>query len=543
MGIYVPALWLVICLMGWLPVKAIDIPDPEELYEALIDGFIDYTDYIAFLEISRGGPGLKTDSLYLDRYPDLLAGLTANPHMIFSDDTSSTENGRSGSEPTRWRQAVLYRQYQKLIPGNDSKRVYRIGISRERLTVYGEFDQYYSGSRHFGRRYAEFDQFDSTGNGLHLTVGNYSDRIGLGLVYGYHGQLFSRTGSGDGQDGLPYPHYGGSNGIRLIRRMGIQAIKLLYDRDQSVEFGKDFGALSVPIKIFAQSTLLSAGFGHLRNRQTDDATEIWLLSSYFSGKSKVWRYQTELAVAGRAGDISKATAVDVTGKQGGGVTIRLTGWQYDRNYPTWFSGGPSSRRYMTRSLDNIDLNYSDRFAGETGMAGRTSLSLSPRWRLITAVAYAWRGDDDNRAEWRGGLVYRAGREYRVKFDCYWRADNLYSGQCSQRRMHVDFVHQRGSLRTRTFLGHRHDRHNQRNDFLIGCENTYDVHDFRIKLVFKLDRLIVDDPRNNHLYAAIAYETTVSKSMSSYIKYSRRYRRGLPGSSYGELRWDINWNTE
>ncbi len=131
----IPILCSVVWLMFAPQVSAIYIPDPEEIYQAFTDGFIDYTDYIALLEISRGWHITGDDSLYFLYFPNLLTGITANPHLIFREEPSAAASPPADPKVPLWRPSLLYRQYQRLTESNEQRRLYRAEVSYLNITV------------------------------------------------------------------------------------------------------------------------------------------------------------------------------------------------------------------------------------------------------------------------------------------------------------------------------------------------------------------------------------------------------------------------
>ncbi len=515
-----------------------NIPDPEEVYEAYSDGFIDYEEYRALLEISRGRRFMRSDSLFLLQFPDLLTGFSSNPLFTPVADTLISPQREEGIIPSRWNRQLLYRQYQKLTGEDERKRLFRFRSSRDRLTLYGEYETEYSGAHKWGRRYLEYSLTNQSGD-YSMTVGSYKDRFGLGLIYGYHGQLLDRPDESDDWERLLYPRYGGSNGVIMTVKREVGEYKVIYDTDRNEAFGKDYLGFSVPLTGGNRSFQLSGGYGRLRNRANQSRLGATFLSMY--GRSNIFLSDAdfELAIASFDKKMPVAGALYFRRKRRV-VSVTVTGWHYDGDFPSWFSGGPSSRRYRTISPGDIGLSVRDRFAGETGGVVKTTTALSKKLSLHSALGYAWRGFDDNRVETRLGVKYRLNDIYRTKVDCYLRSDGLYSGDRSQRRIQYELVRDKGNLRSRIVFGHRFDRYGERDDYLVYFESRLINRLGRLRFLCKLDRLRFDRVKNNYVYVALSHETEISGGFSSYIKYSYRYRRGQPGNSYGMLRWDFSW---
>ncbi|MDD4051819.1 MAG: hypothetical protein PHR28_07980 [candidate division Zixibacteria bacterium] len=518
--------------------KSIVVPDPEEISEAFENGFIDYEDYRALLEISSAGRLSREDSLFLLKFPDLLSGFSVNPQL-------EIDGGASGSSPpgkpvfsVARAQGFLIRHDQKLTEQTQFRRLGRLHAVAEGCRLYGEWEHGNDGVVTVGRRYIEYGIARAADTTVRLTVGNFNDRFGLGLVYGYHGQLFSKS-DGREMEGFLFPRYGGSNGLRVIVGSDKKAARVVYDTDRNNEFAKRFMGGAIPIGIDAHTVTVAGGYGLLRSRTDHTATEAWYSSVSGEEKMDVVAIRYELAVAGRNGAASSALAAEGRIRRAKGSLI-LSGWRYDRDYPAWFSGGPSSRRSRTSSIDEIGLTWRNRYGGETGGTIRATQNIARRVSLHTAVGYAWRSENDNRAEGLVGITYEINAVYRAKLDCFWRRDSLYSEGLGQRRIQTELVRQQGAMRTRIVTGHRIDRKNNRNDFLLYAEQKIAGRYGVLTFTGKLDRFRLDDFKTQTVYMTVGHQAGLSARVASVVKYSYRYRRGSAAASYGQFRCDLVW---
>lgn len=518
--------------------EPIVVPDPEEIAEAFESGFLDYEDYRALLEISTEGCLSREDSLFLLQFPDLLTGYTTSPEFN-QDDRSS---GPSPPKPTvsvARAHGVLFRHDQKLTSETESRQLGRIHAAQNGCRYYGEWQWDYDGVMHPGRRFVEYRFARAADTVAGLTVGSFNDRFGMGLIYGYHGQLFSKADVGDGMEGFLFPRYGGSNGLRLSVGPDKKALKFVYDIDRNEEYAKHFIGAAIPVSIRSQAITFSAAYGLLRSRENHASAE----AAFISGAGEVRINKTaakyELAAAVRDGTMTIASAGEGKIKKGGGA-ITIAAWRYGDGYPAWFTSGPSSRRSHASIVDEIGLSWSDRYGGETGGTVRVAQEMTDRASLHTTFGYAWRSQNDNRAEALLGVTGKIDDRYRVKLDCFWRADSLYSDEQGQRRIQMELVRQRGATRTRIVLGHRLDRQAGRDDFLLYAEQKMMGRYGAVTVTGKLDRFRPDDIRTQAVYVTVGHQAGISGRMGSVIKYSYRYRRGSSSGTYGQFRWDVIW---
>ncbi len=515
------------------------VPDPEEISEAFENGFIDYEDYRALLEISSEGCPSREDSLFLLQFPDLLTGFTVNPQLgIDGGASGSSPPGKPALSVSR-AQGFLIRHDQKLTEQTQFRRLGRLHATAGDCRLYGEWEHGYDGVVHVGRRYIQYGITHASDTAVRLTVGNFNDRFGLGLIYGYHGQLFSKADVDEGMERFLFPRYGGSNGLRVMIGSGKKAAKVVYDIDRNDTFAKHFVGGSVPIGIDAHTVMIAGGYGILRSRENHMVTEAGYFSVSGAEETKPVTVKYELAAAGHHGAALSALAAEGRIRRAQG-SLTLAGWRYDRDFPAWFSGGPSSRRSRTFSVDEIGLSWRDRYGGETGGTIRATQDIADRASFHTAIGYAWRSEDDNRAEGLVGFTYEVNDVYRAKLDCFWRRDSLYSEGQGQRRIQTELIRQQGAMRTRIVIGHRIDRKNNRNDFLLYAEQRITGRHGVLTITGKLDRFRLQDFKTEALYMTIGHQAGLSARVASVVKYSYRYRRGSSSSTYGQFRWDLVW---
>ncbi len=515
------------------------IPDPEEIYEAYENGFIDYQDYLELLEISRGKSVSSGDSIFLMQFPDLLAGISPNPLLNPAEDTVSTEPVEK-SVPIGWTQAFLVRQYHQFEEDDRHRQFYRIKGGYHRYSYYGEVERGYTGYQKWGRRSLEYTFYSNDKKtGSCLILGNYKDKFGMGLIYGYHGRLLSKASDRDGGEQFLYPAYGGGNGVLLIVKRSSGDLKLLYDADRNELFAKNVFGVTIPLRVYSTRFALSAVHGYLRNRETDISESSSLVSIFGYSDKKTIQATWEVAVAETDGRIPIAAAMQVKWRRRK-VSLNMIGWSYGSRYPSYFSGGPSSRRSQTHRLDDLDLSYSDRYAGETGIVVKTSYPIADRMTLHSAAGCARRGFDDDRIEARIGLKNRLGKHYAAKIDCYWRSDRLYSDIRKQRRIQLEISRAGGMAKNRLVLGYRNEKHNNRDDFLALAEIKILHRTGSLAVLCKFDRLRLNDINDRYMYLTGWYEAKMNGNLSTYVKYTYRYRKGDPGNSYGTIRVDLNW---
>ncbi|MFH1700958.1 MAG: hypothetical protein ABIE07_10255 [Candidatus Zixiibacteriota bacterium] len=517
----------------------IHIPSPEEINEAFESGFLEYNDYIELLEIIRKESLTPADSQIIVQYPDLIAGFSSNPYIKdISKEASTGEATQAQKHEKTLNQSVLFRQYQKLEPEQENQRLIRYFGTNNHFEIYGEWEHSYAGNQRWLRRYARFSFPSTDKTPAMLTLGNYKEKFSMGLIYGYHGQLFSKSAERDDMEKFLLPNYGGSNGILLYRPVKHGEAKLIIDYDRNDAFMKFLSGISIPFNLFSAPAILSGAHGRIANRDNDNKINATFISLGIATDTSPLR-EGEIALAYHDNKITSAAAIMVRWDKNSTLLI-INGWHYDNRYPSYFSGGPSSRRSRTLYSDDIDYSYSDRYAGETGGAINTSYSMTKGTQFTSFLGYADRFADDNRLEAKTGIIRFLSENYTAKLNCYWKYDNLYSTDKAQRRIQFEINKNRSALTGRLAVGYYFDRYNNRNDYLLLAEANVKNRLGNLHILIKLDRIKLTDIRNNYIYSTISHETTISKNISSYIRYGYRYRADYTDQRYVTMRWDIIW---
>jgi len=517
------------------------VPEPEEIHEAFRQGFIDYRDYRELLEISRSEFLTREDSVYLRGFPDLLVGLSSNPLFVEEPKEESLPSVKKAEE-AGWRQALLLRQYHRLKRTEDRRRLYRLRGDADDFEYYGEVECGYTNRREWNRRYLTYRYSISGKMSLSVTAGNFKERFGLGLIYGYYGHLLSASNSVDEGEKVLYPHYSGANGVRIKVGNRYRPSTIIYDTDRNGSFFSQAASLSMPVEIRKKIWRFSALYGRIKNR-TRSISGIMVLGSLY-GEMSIAGSEAEMELAlGRDDGRWSWAAAGAWNWREDRTYLSLDAWTYDDNFPSYFCGGPSSRRSRTISVDRLEFSYSDRYRGETGLIAKSSIPVYDIFRFRTASGYAVRDFDDNRIEARVGVESRFIKSYILEIDCYWRHDDLYSESRRQRRFQLELKKLGVNSRLRLVLGHVMQDYRDRKDFLILGEYRQDYTGGRWALLCKLDGLRGERFYHNYLYVTGYNKVKLRQGIETILKYTYRYRRANPEDSYGTVRVDFNWVIE
>lgn len=515
----------------------LSIPEPEDVYEALQSGLIDYDDFQRLLEIAETGRLTAQDSVYLLGFPDLLFSLSGNPLIDETDSISAGDDKSTGSIDEN-HQTALFRQSHQLESDGGLSQLCRIQSDYGRWSLAGQMGKDYSGGMQWKRRQMAYHFSDEGKKQSTLTVGNFNQQFGLGVVYGYHGLLLHKPTDRVADQEFLFPKYGGSNGAALTLVRNGSEMKAIIDVDRADSVEKRFTGISLPWKSSFTEIQASVAYGILRQRLTGARAEAVFFSLAGNSIADKCDLKYEAAVGRQSGQSSFAGAMTAAWK-GDGLMVHVTGWHYDNAYPSWFAGGPSSRRYQTSTLDEFDFSYRNRFSGETGTLLKSDFTLGPMTTIQTAAGYSWRDTDNNRAEAKVAVRQMLGRGYRGGLQFYWRGEDMGSDSGRQDRALGEIVREVNKAKIRFAVSYRFDRTGGRNDWLMLMETKATVRTGVWQALIKIDRLRWSDLRNLYLYLVFGHEGAVGNNLKSAVRYVYRYSRG--GDSYRTIRWEVKWD--
>ncbi|MCK5125052.1 MAG: hypothetical protein KAR42_02245 [candidate division Zixibacteria bacterium] len=512
------------------------VPEPEEIEEALASGLIEYHDYLALLETVRKSRLTKADTLFLQSFPNLQIGYSSGIENVtpLADEAPSIANVDSDTA-FHIQGNILSRNYGRLKGNGEFQRLGRVDVHSEMLSIYGEFEKSYNGNQRWLNRSVSFTSDLQSNTPLIIQLGSYRSKFGMGLVYGYHGQFFTKDVDRDDTEKLLFPNYGGGNGILIDAGRK----QLLIDLERNARSAKLFTGISIPFTIHKHNVALSAGYGRLQNR-IEDLSDDAVYFSVFSNICLRTPLIVEIAVSRWQKRFKTAASAQFSWKNYP-TNLAVDFWRYENEYPAFFSGGMSSRRSETLEIKALDLSYQNRRAGETGVRIRSTHRINDRFLFTVLSGYYDRTSGMNRLEGKCGLEYTIGKQYSVILSGYLRRDDIKLGERVKQRLQGEIKRKSESLQSRLVFGYQYDKYYNRNDFILFIENRLVKSFGKLYVMCKLDKIKLDDLKNNYMYLSVSHETEVTDRFSTMVKYSRRYSRTTSDSDSNIARLDITWS--
>jgi len=416
----------------------------DEAYEALRLGEIDYYQYVRLREIAVNGIDSTLLFLY-DEIPNLSFFCAGRRPLETALETEQKKPFARQPE-YKWPKGEFSYRYSKKLK-EDSQTRYRT-LARIR------FSDCLSGSFRIHREYAGPERFvgrtityrNPKGLFRRVTMGSFSQRLGLGTIFGYRGKLLDRSGKLSSESFL-FPDYGGFNGLLVTARTNLFNITGIgsFTRDENHAITTVGGMMQKREGRIRPGLLV--GINRVKRRGYDSVLVarklgLYLLSRYNNGYSS-------LEVSGQAGDPGTAGAVVIEGRHRlEKAEVRYAGWVYSDEYLDFSSGSKAGNVRHDMEIEEINLGYSTKRSGQEGGLIRTVVELCHGLRLNNSLLHARYNRDTMNTQFSSALVRRFSRALSVQID--------YLGTVKERAgasTGKDEVQQRSRLEAR-FTGDR-----------------------------------------------------------------------------------------
>lgn len=211
-----------------------------------------------------------------------------------------------------------------------------------------------------------------------VILGNFDQRIGLGLNVGYH-PLFGYSSDSDfeSENSFLYPALGRFNGIYEELKLKSLAIVAFYSRNKREGIENRIGALDLSLSRRGVDVGLCISRGELRNTEDKNVYTDDCKSLHFNWKLKPLTLSGEYALlpskkSGLAFELYSSRK---------SYSFDLSWWRYEDQFVHPHGGGVSNPDYESINLDDIDYTYRSRQAGERGVFFKSRYTILRRLSL------------------------------------------------------------------------------------------------------------------------------------------------------------------
>jgi len=493
----------------------------EDLEEAFRNGEIDFVQLITLQELIRFG--IDSSSLYLfDEIPNL-------SHFLKSKTLAQPEL-KENQKNAFIKRAVQSKQVSAIVSHLFSKRLtdsqqsrYRTSIKlhlNNSITTLLRLHREYSGRERIVYRSVRYKPH--SGLLRSLNVGNFSDRLGLGTLFGYRGKLFSYSKDIDSES-LLYPDYGGHNGFSMRFKSKSFGSKVVFShhRDSTHRLTVLAGTVEYLDNDFRPMLLFNAS--ELQNRNTDKSVMFY---KYGVGNRYEYDngYNRSEIIMQTETSTSFAAAVTEGRHFFGTAEIKYATWIYGDDFIDLSSGSKRGNLSATEEIERVGFRYSNRRSGQGGVLLKTIVQPTENMFLVNSFVFAKSKNEEYNFEFLTALTSSLNSSLRLRFDFLSRSRSRIENEIITRRTRAELKFRTAQISIRTYLAY--NTKTAEDDYMSLFVNLrFETHELgQMNVWGNLREYNHNTNQIDYWYAYIENQNDLFENLSVSTKFSHSYRR-------------------
>ncbi len=394
--ILLPACW---CKAQSL--STVVLPSTDEIYEALLEGEINYEQYEILMELIESG--ITPESRFLlDEIPNL-----ADFSSAAKGDTSSFGEDQTTSFQQIGREAgsrrVFKHQYYSTLE-EPSRERYNSSLTYDlncRWSVSMSARKELTGRERFISRAITY-QTDSSAV-RSVTLGSFKTRYGLGSVIGYRGKSL-RYESRLSAESFLCPDNGGFNGAAADIKLHELEIRGMCSINRDTAHGIVTSAAMVQRTTGRWSEAVIVGLNGVTDRSTGHRIADFKTALSFSTAYQQGTITAEYCVqTGSKNDFGTVLVEGTHRSQA--FSVQYAAWRYGHDYLDIAGGGKGATINHRTTLPEIDFTYSDKRAGQVGVLTKGSRELTRNIKVFGDLLAASRDIDSSLVQFSPGMEW------------------------------------------------------------------------------------------------------------------------------------------
>ncbi len=495
-------------------IPQVAFPSEDEVEQALETGEISFDDYLILSELLSTGLD-STNRYLLDHISD--PGL----RLLELDTTISPDT--QGKSFDRIRGTVRHAYSQYLEDEGDVKYQTSIRAKYNRnLSANLRIKREYSGRERVVYRAVSYQSDDSRWT---LTAGNFSDRFGLGAIFGYRGKLVEYSREIDRESWL-FPDYGGHNGVLIRARANDWTFRGAHSthRDslntlstEAIMAERAFGRMDIG---------LIGVHNQLSNRITHGSyhvTQVSLWSEYVS--RSMWQ-SIEVVAQSSSGMSSQALVTEGKYKTGL-VRLNLSGWWYSSRFSDLSSGSRSGTVSRQVAFDEPEFRAYSRRSGLRGGRIQSLVAFPHGFKLDTDLLLSKRNGDSSDYQWSAELSRELRSNIEIGLEFYQRQKRRIDNEPSfmrKDRWRLNLRCDTGSLRVRQSVGYTEETGSHPRYSVLTQVRARIPSYGEVELWSNLSQADRATGQVENWYGFVRGEFLLAADLSADVKFGRYYRR-------------------
>ncbi len=493
----------------------------EDLEEAFRNGEIDFTQLITLQELIRFG--IDSSSLYLlDEIPNLSHFLKSKKFAQPELRESQKRAFIKGVPKSKQVSAIISHSFSRELSGDERSR-YRTSIKlnlNNSITTLLRIHREFSGNERLVYRSVRYKP--ESGALRSLIIGNYSDRLGLGTVFGYGGRLLSFT-KDINSESLLFPDYGGHNGLSINLRSNSFGSNVVFSHQRDSLFSLTVLAGSFEyLESDFRPMLLFSGSG-LRNRDLDETVLFYKYGAGSRYKYSNGYNQTEIIMQTETSTSFAAAATE--GRHFFGTAeIKYATWIYSDDFIDLSSGSKRGNLSSTEEIEKIGFRYSNRRSGQRGVLLKTIVQPAVNIYLVNSFVFAKSRNEEYNFEYLSALSKTISGSLRLRFDFLSRSRSRIENDIITRRTRAELNYQSAQISIRTYLAY--NTRTAEDDYMSLLANLrFESKELgRMNVWGNLREYNHNTNQIDYWYAYIENQNDLFENLSVSTKFSHSYRR-------------------
>jgi len=493
----------------------------EDLEEAFRNGEINFSQLIILQELIRFG--IDSSSLYLlDEIPNLSHFLKSKqlpqPELKENQKTYFIKRAEQSKQVS----AIVSHFFSKKLTDSQQSR-YRTSIKlnfKNSITTLLRLHREYSGSERLVYRSVRYKP--ASGLLKSLIVGNYSDRLGLGTLFGYRGKLFSYSKEFDSES-LLYPDYGGHNGFSMRFKSESFGSNVVFSHQRDSLYALAVLAGSIEYLDNNFRPMLLFNVSELRSRDTGES-----MIFYKYGVGSRYEYESGYNRSEIIMQTETSTSLAAAVTEGrhffGTAEIKYAGWIYDDDFIDISSGSKRATLSSTAEIAKVGFNYSNRRSGQQGVLLKTIVQPAEEIFLVNSIVFAKSKNDEYNFEFLTALTRSFSSSLQLRFDFLSRIKSRVENEITTRRTRAELKFQSARINIRTYLAY--NTKTAADDYMSLFVNfRFETKELgRLKVWGNLREYNHNTNQIDYWYAYIENQNDLFENLSVSTKFSHSYRR-------------------
>ncbi|MEK7775321.1 MAG: hypothetical protein AAB305_05505 [Candidatus Zixiibacteriota bacterium] len=370
-------------------------------------------------------------------------------------------------------------------------------------------------------RYRSISYSNKTGNVRQVAIGNFSERLGLGSVFGTRGKILGRSGDLD-EESVLIPDYGGGNGFYSQVESRGWHITALTSAERDTANSHTIAAMNL-LKQFAHTEMwITTGNSWLGSRNIGSSHSVKKIAIGATHRTSSDRISAEVTAQNDESLIPASGVIEGSAKRGD-LTVTYSGWVYHDDFVDDASGSRSGSLRHTWRDTASGIEWTTRRSGTEGGIVKSHWTLPFGWGVSTTfLVSAWKSNYSE-TRFAANIDHDLSSSLRATGEYLQRNNNRVDDkdELVERLIRLGMRYDRDDFAMRTAFGIT--TRDSAHYLSCLCTGHIDLDEFgRVEWWVDIRRLGVTPGTADYGYVYAQFTEQWSRSVETAVKVSTRY---------------------